>query len=241
MELLPGGDFLHFLHKHGTNQTISQLTKYVLDAALGMEYLALKNCIHHDLAARNCSIRVNNEVLKISDFVMSKEANKDYIYLWPSDCEPIPVKWTAPEVTTMLYHNNHNYIPFVHETVSQTGHQECFVFLFSWNYHGCFCTLKCQIHNYVLIIDQYLWIVVSWTRRYVIIVLGTAFKPGMWQACTWFLEITFVSASCACVCLFPKALITSGVIWCDIDLVWLVKQVLWLFHFLFVLYGTFHQ
>ena len=31
------------------------------------------------------------------------------------------------------------------------------------------------------------------------------------------------------VCLPPRPLITSGVIWCDIDCVRLVKQVLWLF------------
>ena len=34
---------------------------------------------------------------------------------------------------------------------------------------------------------------------------------------------------CVSVCLFPRALITSGVIWCDIGHVRLVKQVLWLF------------
>ena len=36
---------------------------------------------------------------------------------------------------------------------------------------------------------------------------------------------------CVCVCVFvsaPRALITSGVIWCDIGHVRLVKQVLWL-------------
>ena len=138
MELMLGGNFLHFLCNHGANQTIYQLTKYALDAALGMEYLASKNCIHRDLAARNCLIGENNEILKITDFGMSTEADDDYIYSWSSDCEPLPVKWTAPEVTTMLYHNNHNYIPFVHETVSQTGHQKCFVFLFSCNHHDCF-------------------------------------------------------------------------------------------------------
>ena len=32
-----------------------------------------------------------------------------------------------------------------------------------------------------------------------------------------------------CVSVSPRPLITSGVIWCDIDHVQLVKQVLWLF------------
>ena len=48
---------------------------------------------------------------------------------------------------------------------------------------------------------------------------------------TWFLEIIcFVHASmcvsvCPSVCLPPRALITSGMIWCDIGYVWLVKPV----------------
>ena len=153
MELMPGGDFLHFLRNHGANQTVYQLTKYALDAALGMEYLASRNCIHRDLAARNCLIGENNKVLKISNFGMSRETDDVNIYLQSSDCKPIPVKWTAPEVNTMLYHNNHYYILFVHETVSQTGHQECFVFLFSC---GNFYTLNmCQIHKYIFIGVQY--------------------------------------------------------------------------------------
>ena len=49
-------------------------------------------------------------------------------------------------------------------------------------------------------------------------------------ACAWFLEIALVRASvCVCVCPPPRPLITSGVIWCDIGRVQLVKQVLRLF------------
>ena len=52
------------------------------------------------------------------------------------------------------------------------------------------------------------------------------FKPGAPRA--WFLEIVLVRVS-VCVCPPPRPLITSGVIWCDIDRVRLVKQVLQLF------------
>ena len=50
----------------------------------------------------------------------------------------------------------------------------------------------------------------------------------------WFLEIVLVRVSvCMCVCVSvcppPRPLITSGVIWCDIGRVRLVKQVLRLF------------
>ena len=45
---------------------------------------------------------------------------------------------------------------------------------------------------------------------------------------TWFLEIALVCASvCVCVCVCPRRpLITSGVTWCDIHRVRLVKQIL---------------
>ena len=47
----------------------------------------------------------------------------------------------------------------------------------------------------------------------------------------WGLEIALVRTSiCVCVCVSaPEALITSGVIWCDIGCVRLVKQVSWHF------------
>lgn len=101
MELMPGGDFLHFLRKNGSIQSQYQLTKFALDAALGMEYLASQNCIHRDLAARNCLVGENNEILKISDFGMSRETEEG-IYTPSAGAKPIPVKWTAPEVSILF-------------------------------------------------------------------------------------------------------------------------------------------
>ena len=51
----------------------------------------------------------------------------------------------------------------------------------------------------------------------------------------WFLEIVSVRKSvcvcvCLCVCLPPRLLITSGVMWRDMDLIRLVKQVLQLLY-----------
>ena len=64
-------------------------------------------------------------------------------------------------------------------------------------------------------------------------------------ACAWFLEIDLVPSSvCVCVCVSvrppPKALINSGVIWCDIGHVRLAKQVSRLFPVLITLYDTCH-
>ena len=42
----------------------------------------------------------------------------------------------------------------------------------------------------------------------------------------------------ACVCLPPRALITSSMIWCDIGRVQLVKQVLWFSLLLITVYDT---
>ena len=46
------------------------------------------------------------------------------------------------------------------------------------------------------------------------------------QVRAWFLRIASVRESmrvCVCVCLPPRLLITSGVMWCDIDPIRLVK------------------
>ena len=72
-------------------------------------------------------------------------------------------------------------------------------------------------------------------------------KPGMHgQMHAWFLEIALVYALvyvsvCVSACLPPRALITSGVIWCDIGRVRLVKQVSQLFPVLITLYDTCHK
>ena len=66
------------------------------------------------------------------------------------------------------------------------------------------------------------------------------FKPGahgLWPHAPGFLKLLWSVCRYACVCvcvcvsvcLPPRPLITNGVIWCDIDSVRLVKQVLWLF------------
>ena len=48
---------------------------------------------HRDLAARNCLVGDNN-VIKISDFGMSREEQEYHV---STGMKQIPVKWTAPE------------------------------------------------------------------------------------------------------------------------------------------------
>ena len=58
------------------------------------------------------------------------------------------------------------------------------------------------------------------------------FKPGVCRSCAWFPKIDPVRIVCTrvCVCPRPRLLITSGVMWSDIDLIRLVKQVLQLLY-----------
>ena len=78
----------------------------------------------------------------------------------------------------------------------------------------------------IVVRDNYL-IIASWISQKILNQAYTGRRPMH----TWFLKISLVCTSvCVCVCVFtPRALITSGVIWCDIYSVWLVKQVLRLF------------
>lgn len=101
MEIMPGGAFLDYLRKKGSNQTRKKLTSMCTDACAGMEYLETNNCIHRDLAARNCLVG-ENEVVKISDFGMSRE-EEGGIYTVSSGSRAIPIKWTAPEVNSTFY------------------------------------------------------------------------------------------------------------------------------------------
>ena len=71
------------------------LLKFCKEIALGMEYLASRNCVHRDLAARNILL-TKTMVCKIGDFGMSREYKEEYDY-YRSSGGLIPVKWTAPE------------------------------------------------------------------------------------------------------------------------------------------------
>ena len=51
-------------------------------------------------------------------------------------------------------------------------------------------------------------------------------RAGLWPARTWFLKIDPGRIVSMCVCPPPRILITSGVMWYDIDPIRLVKQVL---------------
>jgi len=97
LEMLSGGNFQTFLRANGSYQTQYQLTKFSLDAALGMEYLASQNFLHRNLTARSCLLGNNNLDLKISDFSMCTKA-ENRICFDNSTVKSVALKWMALEV-----------------------------------------------------------------------------------------------------------------------------------------------
>ena len=98
----PGGDFHSFLRKQGLYTPTAQMLKFAVDAAEGMAYLANKNCIHRDLATRNCLVGENDTVLKIASFSRSRE-EEGGMYEVSSRIEEVPIRWTAPEVGLCVF------------------------------------------------------------------------------------------------------------------------------------------
>ncbi len=82
-----------------------------------MKYLESKNCIHRDIAARNCLVG-EDDIVKISDFGMSREAENG-VYILPAGAYQIPIKWTAPEASIYIlvlnslffYDKYYNFMP----------------------------------------------------------------------------------------------------------------------------------
>ncbi|KAK6046882.1 hypothetical protein COOONC_15614, partial [Cooperia oncophora] len=68
-----------------------------LEPSKGLEYLHYKNCIHRDVATRNCLVHDND--VKISDFGLSRElSNREKKYKLKDMNQRLPIRWLAPEV-----------------------------------------------------------------------------------------------------------------------------------------------
>lgn len=59
MELVPGGSLLNYLRQKSANFTTRLLFSMCVDVAAGMAYLESRNCIHRDLAVRNCLVGIS--------------------------------------------------------------------------------------------------------------------------------------------------------------------------------------
>ncbi|TNM99845.1 hypothetical protein fugu_012878 [Takifugu bimaculatus] len=71
------------------------LLKFMIDIALGMEYLSGRHFLHRDLAARNCMLRDDMTVC-VADFGLSKKIYSGDYYR-QGRIAKMPVKWIAVE------------------------------------------------------------------------------------------------------------------------------------------------
>ncbi|XP_049979336.1 megakaryocyte-associated tyrosine-protein kinase isoform X2 [Alexandromys fortis] len=91
MEHVSKGNLVNFLRTRGRALvSTSQLLRFSLHVAEGMEYLEGKKLVHRDLAARNILVS-EDLVAKVSDFGLAKAERKGL------DSSRLPVKWSAPE------------------------------------------------------------------------------------------------------------------------------------------------
>ncbi|CAI5448850.1 unnamed protein product [Caenorhabditis angaria] len=97
LELVKGGGLNTYLQKN-RKETTFDLMNMCLGAAQGLQYLHANNCIHRDIAARNC-LYSNDRVVKLSDFGLSRIGNAYKL----QTSQKLPIKWLAPETITTLF------------------------------------------------------------------------------------------------------------------------------------------
>ncbi|KAM9375535.1 macrophage colony-stimulating factor 1 receptor [Pholidichthys leucotaenia] len=74
---------------------IDDLLRFSFQVAQGLDFLATKNCIHRDVAARNVLLTIHREA-KICDFGLARDIMNDSNYVVKGNAR-LPVKWMAPE------------------------------------------------------------------------------------------------------------------------------------------------
>uniref|UniRef100_A0AAR2IS79 receptor protein-tyrosine kinase n=1 Tax=Pygocentrus nattereri TaxID=42514 RepID=A0AAR2IS79_PYGNA len=74
---------------------LDDLVRFSTQVAQGLEFLASKNCIHRDVAARNVLV-TDCFVAKICDFGLARDIMNDLNYVVRGNAR-LPVKWMSPE------------------------------------------------------------------------------------------------------------------------------------------------
>lgn len=105
MEFMLYGDLKTYLlaRRHMVNDKVSdesdisskRLTRYAMDIARGLSYLAQQKYVHRDIACRNCLVNAQR-VVKLGDFGMSRPTYESDYYRFNRK-GMLPVRWMAPE------------------------------------------------------------------------------------------------------------------------------------------------
>ena len=97
-ELVEEGSLLNFIQLPINKEflTLDTLKLWAGEIACGMCFLESKRFVHRDLAARNILV-ASKEIVKISDFGLSRAVGSDSDYYKASKGGRWPVKWYAPE------------------------------------------------------------------------------------------------------------------------------------------------
>uniref|UniRef100_A0A8C9S1U1 receptor protein-tyrosine kinase n=1 Tax=Scleropages formosus TaxID=113540 RepID=A0A8C9S1U1_SCLFO len=74
---------------------MDDLLRFSYQVAQGLDFLASRNCIHRDVAARNVLL-TDGRIAKICDFGLARDIMNDSNYVVKGNAR-LPVKWMAPE------------------------------------------------------------------------------------------------------------------------------------------------
>lgn len=85
-----------YLRKHGHKIDLMTLFKYMQQISSALSYIASKNLIHRDIAARNVLL-FSNDLAKLSDFGLSRKLNEKNYYNSRMQ-QSLPVQWYPSEV-----------------------------------------------------------------------------------------------------------------------------------------------